>query len=490
MLYKYFGVFTLQNIHCSFILSKINCLLGVFVVNLLSLLPNELIAKISEYADSKTKRELSMVDRRTNAVVLDAVRCIRVFPANHFLYQNHSLDIPEDVLVRVICRYQTLKRITFGPPKNWGGSDEFGYNEVPYLKSLISYLNSNPENHPLSSVKKIEFREITKDNFRGFKNTQAKELNNSFLSAIGHKGLEKIKVKSYHNGSILTGTEIQPVLTNSPNLKTFLFDAFQSNQSVSLSFSNQPKLSKVKLLNWKGPASTIESLRHCEELEELVIDYRAYSSNEIKRIFFGEHSWNLKRLELIGIAPQNDAELDAFTKKLPNLECLGINLHGISHDGMELLGRNCPNLRVLQFSNRDLTDSGLDRLTQYLPHLEIISFDFAYKITEEGIAAIARSCKNLRFLRVVQYYKIEKAGIDALVENCPNLKVVGFSYGGPVSLEGMHHLAEQMPNVRYVELYSIDDVQEEQIQGFYQKFPNIRKIPYISSVKKLHNLTI
>jgi len=460
------------------------------VVNLLSLLPNELIAKISEYADSKTKRELSMVDRRTHAVVLDAVRCIRVFPASRFSYQSHPSDIPEDILVRVIRRYPTLERITFGPPKNWGGSGEFGAKEVPYLKSLISYLESNPENHPLSSVKKIECREITQDMFGGFDKAQAKELNNRFLSAIGHNGLENIRVKAYHIGSILTGTEIQPVLTNSPNLRTFVFDGFQSDQTVSLSFASQPQLSKVKLLNWKGPASTIESLRHCEELEELVIDYRAYSSDEIKAILFGEHPWNLKRLELKGIAPRNDAELDALTKKLPNLECLGINLQSISDDGMELLGRNCPNLKTLQFSNKDLTDSGLDRLTQHLPHLEIISFDVAYNITEDGIAAIARNCKNLRFIRVVHYKKIEKAGIDALVENCPDLRVVGFSHGGPVSLEGIHYMAEQMPNLHYVELYSMRDVPEEQIQGFYQKFPQVRKIPYTSSVKKLHNLTI
>lgn len=460
------------------------------MVNLLSLLPNELIAIISEYADSNTKRALSMVDRRTHEVVLDAVRCIRVSPPSLFSYQSHSSDIPEDILVRVIRRYPTLKKIIFGPRKNSCGSGEFGPNEVPYLKSLISYLESHPETHPLSSVKKIDCTEITNVVFGDFDKAKTKELNSYFLSAIGHKGLEKVKVKAYHIGSVLTGTEIQPVLTNSPNLKTFVFDGFQSNRTVSLSFASQPQLSKVKLLNWEGHASTIESLRHCKELEELVIDYRAYSSDEIKAILFGEHPWNLKRLELKRIAPRNDAELDALTRKLPNLECLGIDLQGISDDGMELLGRNCPKLKTLKFSNKDVTDSGLDRLTQHLPHLEIISFNMAYNITEDGIAAIARNCNNLQFIQVIHYKKIEKAGIDALVVNCPKLKVVGFSHGGPVSLEGMHYMAEQMPTLRYVELYLMRDVQEGQIQEFYQKFPLVRKIPYTSSVKKLHNLTI
>lgn len=453
------------------------------MTNLLSITPNELIAKISEY---DTKRELSMVDRRANAVVLDTVRCIRIFPPRCFSSKSHPSNIPEDILVRVIRRYPNLEKIIFGPPNQWSGSGEFGAKEVPYLKSLISYLESGLEKYPLGAVKKIQCREITQDKLGDFDEVKAKELNSLFLSSIGNNGLEKVSIKAYHMGSILTGTEIQPVLKNSPNLKTFIFDGFQSDQTVSLSFANQPQLSKVKLLNWKGPASTIESLRTCKELEELVIHYRAYTSNEIKAILAGDRPWNLKRLELKGVAPQNDVELDAITKKLPNLECLSIGLSGISDEGMEMLGRNCPNLKILQFNNEILTNSGLDRLTQHLPHLEIISFDKAYNITEDGIAAIARNCKNLRFIRVVHYKKIEKSGIDALIKNCQDLKVVGFSNGGPISLEGMYQLVEQTPNLRYVELYS--DIQE--IKEFYQRFPQISKIPYTSSIKELHNLTI
>ncbi|MEC7839303.1 MAG: hypothetical protein VX777_04610, partial [Chlamydiota bacterium] len=212
----------------------------------LNSLSNTLTAKIIEYLDSKTKRELSMVDRRTRAVVLETVRSIRVFPAKYFPHRTHSSDIPQDILVRVICRYPTLERIIFGPPKHIYGCHEFTSQEVPYLKSLISYLESSPEKHPLSSVKKIEFREITKDSFEGFGKKKAKELNNHFLSAISHKDLEKVAIRADNISSILTGAEIQPVLTNSPNLKTFEFNGFQSDQIVTISFASQPELTKVK----------------------------------------------------------------------------------------------------------------------------------------------------------------------------------------------------------------------------------------------------
>jgi hypothetical protein len=466
-----------------------------FLVNPLRFLPNERIAKkISEYADSKTKREFSMVDSCTHAAVLDVVRSIRVFPSPP-LYQSDPSDIPEDIFVRVICRYPTLERITFGPPKNFRSSAEFGARETPYFESLISYLENNPEKHPLSSLKKIEYEEIATARSDDDEGTQAKKLNNRFLTAIGQYSLEKVKINAFRFQSFLTGAEIQPVLTNSPNLKTFIFDGLKSYQTVYLSFPSQSQLSKVKLLygRGRGLASTIASLRDCEKLEELVIDCRNDFYYEISTSLLEEHRWNLKRLELKGIEPQNDFRLDALTKKLPKLECLGIRLQNISDDGMELLGKNCPNLKILQFRNKDLTNSGLDRLTIHLPHLEIISFDEAYNITEEGVAAIARNCNNLRFIRVHHYKQIKKTGIDALIKNCPNLRVVGFSYGDPVSLkdmQGMHYIADQMPNLRYIEPYSMRNVPIELIQGFFQRFPHIEKIPNVSSVKKLHNLTI
>ncbi len=310
------------------------------------------------------------------------------------------------------------------------------------------------------------------------------------MSSIGHKGLETVRITAYDVGSILTGTEILPILKSSPNLKTFVFDGLQTHQDVALSFAGQPQLSKVKLLNWKGPSSTIGSLINCKGLKELVIDYHAFSSNEIKAILLEEHPWDLQRLELKGLGPSNDGELNAITKRLRNLECLRVSLTEISEEGMEMLGINCPNLKTLQFSNRDLTDSGLDRLTQHLPNLETISFNLAYNITEEGVAAIARNCEKLRFIQIVHYKEIEKSGIDALAENCPDLKVVGFSYGGPISLDGMCHLVERRPQLRHVKLCSTDKILKKQIETFYLQFPQVSKFPYTSSAKKLHNLAV
>ena len=308
------------------------------MANFLSVTVNVLISKIIEYGDRTTKKALSMVDRRTNAVMSSMVRCIRIFPPKCFSLRERPLNMPKDVLVKVIRRFPNLGRIIFEPENNY---NSFGAEEMPYLESLISYLENNPEKHPLNFIKKIQLREITVDEFG-----RAKELNSRFLGSIGHEELEDLRIAAYHLGSALSGVEIQPALKNSPNLKTFVFNGFQTGQTVDLSFESQHQLTKVKLLHWKGSASTIESLRNCKALEELVIHCAEFSPEEIKAALLEDHPWNLKRLELKGIILKNDAELDVITQKLPNLERLSVELESISAEGMEQLGRNCPKLKV------------------------------------------------------------------------------------------------------------------------------------------------
>lgn len=210
-------------------------------------LPSELLVKIIEYSDSNTKKELSLVDRRTNALVSDTIRCntvkcIRVSPPVSL--QGDYSDIPEDILVRVISRYPRLTKIIFGP-ENLKGEGGFGAKEVPYLKSLISYLKSDQETHPLISVKEIQFREIAQDKLGSFDGAQAKELNNDFLSAIAHEGLENIEIRADGSNSVLTKFEARAVINNSPNLKKFKISGLYSGQKMSVTLIN--KLKNVKI---------------------------------------------------------------------------------------------------------------------------------------------------------------------------------------------------------------------------------------------------
>lgn len=434
--------------------------------NVYNLLPNELIARISYFADPKTNIALSCVDRRTHAIILNTSSSIEVSPRSKFPNKSHPSDIPEDILVKVIFRYQNLKEIEFR---------KFGPQEVPYLKMLISCLNTHEDAPPLATLKKLDFKEISYLTYdQNFNKFQAKELNRNFLVAMGHRNLEIVKIKSDHIGSLLTRTEIQPMLDNTPNLKSFMYNGFQSDQSVDLSFENLTQLTKVKLRHWIGSFSTIDSLKHCQKLKELIIDHeswsqvelRRYPSKEIKAILTKNHSWDLKRLELKQIIIKTDDELHAITRQLQNLEILHLDeLHGISDDGMETLGKNCQHLKILKFSNKDLTNHGLALLAENIPDLEIISFQRAHKITEEGVASIAHSCHNLRFVSITHSKQIKKSGFDALSVNCPLLKAIRLEFAKHISIKGIKSLISHR-NLRYVDLYEIGNLPPDCLKKF------------------------
>ena len=86
----------------------------------LDLLADELLLKIIEYSDSKTKQSLLLVDKRIQALVLGTITSIGVFPTGRLLSENPPSNIPRDILVSAIRRYPNLRRIAFGPAKRPG----------------------------------------------------------------------------------------------------------------------------------------------------------------------------------------------------------------------------------------------------------------------------------------------------------------------------------------------------------------------------------
>jgi hypothetical protein len=336
----------------------------------------------------------------------------------------------------------------------------------------------------LSSVKTILFTEISSGIYYCKENTRY--INRQLLSSIGHHALESVRIEAYYKGTILSGNEIQPLLNNSPNLKKFtyhgdLYEFFEKR--VVLSFENQLQLSKAKFVRWVYTPETITSLKNCKKLEQLIIRSEGISyKDKIKAILINDHPWDLKRLELEHIAPDNDQELYDLTRRVPGLEMLDMKLNGISEDGMEIIGNNCPKLKALRFRDAGLTNPGLEKLTRQLPDLEVISIKGACKITEEGIAAIAKNCKKLRFLEIVGH-KMNKSDIDvainALIENCPDLKVVNFDFS--LVCFDMYRRAVNRPDLGKV---NVDAEQKE----FYKKITFYSQVSHLLSVKKLHKL--
>lgn len=419
--------------------------------NFFSTLPVEIIARISKFTKPNRRRALSGADRRIHTALLRTTRCIRIFSPRG----ERSPGIPDDILVKVISRYPKLNEINFGPRKYWNRGGNFfpAPHDAPYLNSLISYLRG----HPLSSVGKIK--------------VSVMKINSLFLEALGHGGLKIVHINAHPLASLFfTERDIEPLLNRSPDLTTLVLKGVRLKEEVAaLSFASQRQLTKVKLLDWKGPSSTIKSLKSCERLKELVVE----SNVLIPQISLEEHPWDLNRLELKGFDLDADA-LDALTKKLPNLEWLKVKLQGCL-ETLDFLGRNCPKLKILEFSHKKLTNSGLDELTRGFPYLEVINLTRAIRITEEGVASLARNCNHLRVLLIASERRIEKSGIDALAENCTKLQIVGFESGFSILFKDLWHLVASLPELRHITANCY--IWPEQVMQFHQQFPGVSGIP-------------
>lgn len=438
------------------------------MTNGFSTLPSELVGKISDYCDSTTKRALLMVNCRLKSAVLGSVRSIRVFRS---LIEDEKT--PEDILIKVILRFPKLEKIIFGPPKNWWNKEgAFKDQDAVYLNSLMAHFQC--DYFSLRRIKKIVFFEI-----KG-----SKELNALFLSTLVHENLENIRIRNSRIDSVLHGSEIQPVIDNSPYLKTFVLDPCNVYKEVELSFLKKFFLTKVKLLTWVGSPSTIRSLGNCRRLKTLTLD----TMHNLKSVLLEDHQWDLHHLKLKGETQiDTDDELDKLTRNFPNLESLSLNLFNVSNTGMQKLGQNCSKLKILEFVNHHLTDSGLDQLTRLLPQIEIFNFGDHQNITEIGIAALAQNCSNLKAFRIAFYKSLDRTAINALINSCPHLKVVSFVCG-PLNLDDMYHLVKMSQKIRFVEILHTR-IDYYKLGSFYDKSPQIKKIPSgISSLKKLLKL--
>lgn len=434
------------------------------MTNLLNQFPIDLAAKIVGYVDYATRIDLSLVDRQIHAFVLSLIKSIRIFPDPYYKWHLHPSDMTENILINVMDRYPNLEQISF----------QLSVRETPYLKQLFTSLKCDPEKKLLSSVRKIQCLELDLGTLK-----DSISFNTQFLNAISHQNLESIRIRANQYRSALSGIEIQPVFKNSPNLKTFIYDGSTFRKTISISFPKESLISKVKFINWYGCPLTIESLKACEKLKELVIDAQAIKA-------FPFTVWNLTRLELKGIIPENDEELDMMTKGLSKLECLVLELKNISNEGMENLGKNLPNLKALQLTYEDLTNSGLDKLTKKMPLLQTIRLQKARNITHNGITAIARNCLDLRVIHVFQIRKIKPSGCDALIKNCKELVAIGFSSGGALTLKSMYALAKKVHTLRYIAFHS--NIDDKHLKEFNQKFPILNAIPLNLSLKKLHSI--
>lgn len=366
----------------------------------------------------------------------------------------------KDVLVELLKRYSNIRTLYIGKNRK-----RFGPKEEKHLRVLIAYLKA----HPLAHVKNLVIHEV-----EGTGEFESREINRLLMDSLSHQKLETISIQLLYETSVLTGTEIQPMLEKPLNLKKFKLRCHPTNHpTIALTFAKQRHLITAELLEFCAPMSTLESIKACPRLRSLNLT-NGHSPKAIKQLLSDKPSKRLNRLILPGIPIDSDEGLEAITKAHPNLRTLQITLGNVTECGFKTIGTNCTHLRSLSFIYPNATDESLDLLSSNMPFLEEISIGRGFNVTGTGVAAVARNCTKLRVLKLFRIKGLDEDSVKAITEHCKNLTHLEIGFSGAISLKNIRHFALNLTNLKFFKISNISGISQEDHIKLKTEFPFLK----------------
>jgi hypothetical protein len=129
--------------------------------------------------------------------------------------------------------------------------------------------------------------------------------------------------------------------------------------------------------------------------------------------------------------------------RCPRLEVLDLNcIGGIRDSLLEVIGQNCPRLRVLNIANaRNITDDGVSALAKGCSRLEVLDMSWCLRVTDLSISKVS---SNMRCLREVglSETRVTNCGIADLARNCSELEALHLARCMQISNEGAESIVK------------------------------------------------
>jgi F-box and leucine-rich repeat protein 2/20 len=129
--------------------------------------------------------------------------------------------------------------------------------------------------------------------------------------------------------------------------------------------------------------------------------------------------------------------------RCPRLEVLDLNcIGGIRDSLLEVIGQNCPRLRVLNIANaRNITDDGVAALAKGCSRLEVLDMSWCLRVTDLSISKVS---SNMRCLREVglSETRVTNCGIADLARNCSELEALHLARCLQISNEGAESIVK------------------------------------------------
>eukprot|EP00899_Mesostigma_viride_P021235 jgi/Mesvir1/29112/Mv18418-RA.1 len=252
-----------------------------------------------------------------------------------------------------------------------------------------------------------------------------------------------------------------------------------------------PGLQRLVVTNCKrvSDASLVSVAKHCRQLVALSVDETLVTDAGVTAV-----AQNCPRLRQLAVgANASDAAIAQVAAHCPALETLGVaNCKRVTDASIKRIAECCPRLTRLDAGGAGIRDEGISALATTCPRLrhldlglgrctvplilrslagadapdtrgggiavlagckqlEYLDVSDWQRVTDEGIAEVARGCTRLRHLAVTECKLLTDVGISRVAASCSGLQELIVSHT-KITAAGLKAVASGCPELRYVDL--------------------------------------
>ena len=183
-----------------------------------------------------------------------------------------------------------------------------------------------------------------------------------------------------------------------------------------------------------------------------------------------------------------DADLQHYCDKGSNkLKLLNLtNAYKITDVGIACIAKASKNLQFLDISEcTHLTDRGIRSLTENCYGLRELSLSGLVEVTDQSLVMLSQSCKYLSMLNLCDVGNITDEGIDTLAKGCPLLSQLDLSLCVNITNASLTSLSMHSKLLSKLSLFWCDLITDNGIKTLCAKNPNNLKDIDISRCSSL-----
>jgi F-box and leucine-rich repeat protein 2/20 len=256
-----------------------------------------------------------------------------------------------------------------------------------------------------------------------------------------------------------------------PALQTFYFyeiglktdDSVAVNDSIMAMARGCPKLQTMSLANsqWVSDQSVAFLAERCKELRSVCLHgCNRVTDETIKAI--ANSCPDLEKLDIAGL-PTDGSYGTLRTSK-------------ITDESFVIVGEKCSKLVGISIASNKVTDIGIAALARGCPQLRSFSANDCPSISTAGIMALSHGCKELRTVKLEDCKCVRNDCLFRIGEGCPELTSLTLSSNDLVTNAGISRITGGCEKLTSITINDCDEIDDTALIAVGSSCPNLLEI--------------